>query len=372
MSRSTESIRKDITRKLVDAMSGGTIPWRKPWCSSENSGNPCNFQSGRKYNGINPVILTFVSLVYGYTSKHWGSSSAWAKHVGAIQKPNESQVSITYFGMVPKRDPKTKKVMRAKDGKPLLIPILREFPVLNIEQLQAPTVAQLLNGRCPAKRSSPVKQLLGVTTSDARTSPTSHDELIEMANRYIGKRTRNSWSREQLAQGIHDAIERRIEKYLVGDQNSDPDYQPAEALIKATQARIVYQGMRACYEPLNDRICVPNKRKFESMSDFYETVFHELIHWTENPLRVGFKQIDDGRSYAFNELVAEIGACMLMAELHVPLADEILEKSKGYVKSWLKHMEDDPKFIFDAASQASKAIDYLLAFTKPQLLEASA
>ena len=64
------------------------------------------------------------------------------------------------------------------------------------------------------------------------------------------------------------------------------------------------------------------------------------------------------------ELVAEIGACYLARELGVP-ASENLTNHVAYLANWLKAMKDDPKFIFTASSQASKAADYLLSFSRP-------
>jgi antirestriction protein ArdC len=61
-------------------------------------------------------------------------------------------------------------------------------------------------------------------------------------------------------------------------------------------------------------------------------------------------------------LVAEIGAAMTCAVLQVQ--GELRHAS--YVQSWLKVLKDDPKAILTAASLASKATDYLRAFSKPK------
>ena len=149
--------------------------------------------------------------------------------------------------------------------------------------------------------------------------------------------------------------------------NSEPDFDPAEQFIKSTKSNIRYAGDRAYLDVINDLIVVPEKRKFLSMADFYETVFHELVHWTQRADRVGVKVQEAGvDSYAFNELVAEIGACLLLIELGVPMADKMMDKSKAYVKNWLLRMSNDPKFIFDAATQAGKAVDFLLGFVGRQ------
>lgn len=371
--QSAEEIRQKITDMMVKAVTEGTPPWRKPWSPGPNSGSPCNFSSGRRYTGINPLILMFWSMIYNYESKFWGSSSAWLKNVGAHVKKDQHATYITLFKMLPKRDPKTKQVLKTGAGKDIMFPILREFPVFNIQQLQAPTTETLLDGRCRAGSGSIVKTMLGIEDRKARTAITTEAELLKIAEKYLPAKDRPkaSATREQIAEAINKGIAAKIERYMPidADMNNEPDFEPAESFIKATGATIRYMGDRAYYTVGKDHITVPSKRKFESMGNFYETVFHELIHWTQKEDRVGEREQEDktvGVQYAFNELVAEIGACLLLVELGVPMADEMLDNSKSYVKNWLQRMKNDPKFIFDAATQAGKAVDYLLSFVGRQ------
>jgi antirestriction protein ArdC len=68
------------------------------------------------------------------------------------------------------------------------------------------------------------------------------------------------------------------------------------------------------------------------------------------------------------ELVAEMTACYLANELNVPQSDKV-EAYARYIKCWLKEMESDPKWVFAAASQASRAADYLLGFVQAEEAE---
>ena len=63
------------------------------------------------------------------------------------------------------------------------------------------------------------------------------------------------------------------------------------------------------------------------------------------------------------ELIAEISACMTMAELGLPTTTN-LDNHTAYLKNWLDGMSRDPKFIFSAASQASKVVDFLMSFSR--------
>jgi len=142
--------------------------------------------------------------------------------------------------------------------------------------------------------------------------------------------------------------------------NSVERYEEADRVIDCTDARIEYGGNRACYRPHDDLIQLPFRHQFGTREAFYETAFHETVHWTEKRGRVGRRE---GHKYSFGELVAEIGACFLMDELGLPTSDT-LPNSASYVQSWLKGMADDHRFIFAASAQASKAADFILSFSR--------
>jgi antirestriction protein ArdC len=90
---------------------------------------------------------------------------------------------------------------------------------------------------------------------------------------------------------------------------------------------------------------------------------HESIHWTgaKDRLNRDLKSRFDKEAYAFEELVAEIGAAMTCA--HLQVTGELRHAS--YVEQWLKVLKNDTKAILTAASLASKATDYLRAFSEP-------
>src|SRR5271169_2410567 len=83
-------------------------------------------------------------------------------------------------------------------------------------------------------------------------------------------------------------------------------------------------------------------------------------HWTRHENRLnrdfGRKRFGDA-GYAMEELVAEIGAAFLCADLGV--TPETRDDHAAYIASWLKVMKDDKRAIFTAASHAQKAADYL-------------
>tara|TARA_R110002096_G_scaffold96673_6_gene215704 strand:- start:634 stop:1539 length:906 start_codon:yes stop_codon:yes gene_type:complete len=156
-----------------------------------------------------------------------------------------------------------------------------------------------------------------------------------------------------------------LDQFQVGfaqpNEDTSESYDNADAVIEATNADIRYGGNAAFYTPQQDFIQCPFRHQFHSPELFYETMFHELTHWTESPERLNWDRANGG--YAMGELIAEIGSCFMMGELGLPTADN-MDNHAAYVKSWLKGMSDDPKFIFRAAAQATKAVDYLLSFSR--------
>ena len=92
---------------------------------------------------------------------------------------------------------------------------------------------------------------------------------------------------------------------------------------------------------------------------YYSTLLHELTHWTGSPERldrVKGKQFGDD-AYAFEELIAELGATFLCAQLGI--SNDVRADHAKYIKSWIGKLRSDPKFLFQAASKAQKAIDLL-------------
>ena len=129
----------------------------------------------------------------------------------------------------------------------------------------------------------------------------------------------------------------------------------AENRIKLTGAVITHGGDSAFYAPSVDKVNVPHKSSFTSEANYYATVFHELVHWTgaeHREKRVFGKRFGDN-AYAFEELVAEMGAAFLCQDYRIQ--GEL--RHAGYLQSWLKVLKEDSKAIFKAAALAQKAAD---------------
>ena len=103
---------------------------------------------------------------------------------------------------------------------------------------------------------------------------------------------------------------------------------------------------------------MPPIATFHAAQGYYGTLAHELTHWTGGDKRLErFKRFNDRKAYAFEELVAEIGACMLSVRLGV---QPTFDQSAAYVEGWLKALKEDKRAIFRAASEAQKAADFIM------------
>jgi len=146
-----------------------------------------------------------------------------------------------------------------------------------------------------------------------------------------------------------------------------------DRLVAGTQATIRHGGTLACYRPGLDRIDVPKRDLFVGSptstptESYYATLLHELVHWTGAKHRLDRtfgSRFGDG-AYAAEELVAEIGAAFLCADLNV--SNEPRQDHAAYLSTWLEILKSDSRAIFTASRLASQASDYLFELSTPEL-----
>ncbi|MBK8174334.1 MAG: DUF1738 domain-containing protein [Rhodospirillales bacterium] len=162
--------------------------------------------------------------------------------------------------------------------------------------------------------------------------------------------------------------------YAVQEPALDPvaRIEKAEAFFTATGAKISEGGNRAYYTAASDHVQMPPFVAFKEPEAYYATLAHEMTHWTKAPQRLAR---DFGRTrwgdegYAMEELVAELGAAFICADL--ALTPQPRAEHAAYIASWLKALKDDKRAIFTAAAHAQRAADYLTGL-QPQTMEAAA
>lgn len=278
------------------AASDFVLPWRR-WA---NHSRPTNIATGNPYGGINVLTLWAAAEAAGFTSGVWGTYKQWAERGAQVRRGEKGSPIIFYRDLAPP----------------------------------------------PGDHSS----------DDGTASPTSDTSPDGNYVPRIVARASFVFAAEQV-----DGYE------IPRPETVDPvtAFEQADTFIAKTGAKIIHGGERAFYSLTTETIHVPHPDRFigsrnsTATEAYYSTVFHELIHWTGHPTRyrrplsVRFGD----QTYAAEELVAELGAAFLCADLKLTPAPRL--DHAEYLKHWLELLQSYPKAIFTAAGKASATVAYL-------------
>ncbi|WP_437884540.1 ArdC family protein [Pseudomonas sp. LRF_L74] len=294
-----------VTDKIISVLNEGAIPWIKPWSAHSTSGYqpfPVNAVSQRPYSGINLLLLWAEARMQGYTQDRWLTFNQARKAGGHVRKGEQSTLAVLYKPM--ERDALDENGIPILDEndevKQVRFALLRNHFLFNIEQTEG------------------LEHLL----PEPDTQPESSF-----------------------------------------DANAK-----AEALMLQSGAQIRHKnGDDAFYSPIRDFIQLPTKEQFHDEGGYYATALHELTHWSGHQSRLGREGVVTPTrfgtpQYAFEELVAEMGAAFLCA--HTGVQGEL--RHEGYLQSWLDLLREDKRAIFRASGQARTASEYLLALSSSQ------
>jgi len=280
----------EVTQQIIKALEAGTPPWVCPWDPSHGSLLPANLTTGRRYRGVNVMLLNLRQMAAGYPTSRWLTFQQ-ALSVGARVRKGEHGTRIVFFKLLERDNDQEAEGPRAANDEPArrVIPLLKSFTVFNEAQVDdlPPTL----------------------------TWPEAPERVFTPC-------------------------------------------EAAEALLQASGADIRHGGARAFYSPTHDFIQMPPRDTFHSEVGYYNTALHELTHWSGHETRchrplLGRQHIE---SYAFEELVAEMGSAFLSS--HCGLSGTLHHAS--YVGEWLQALRNDTRLIFSAASLAQKAADFLI------------
>lgn len=297
MDTTRKDIAQAVTDQIVAALEKGVAPWVRPWAAAGSagpSGTPRNAATGHRYRGINVLLLWLSASENGFSSDLWITAKQAEDCRGHV-KPGAIATRIV-LAM-----PRVKVVGRDEEtGEDVTrrTVMLREFWVYNLDQVEGVDAKRL--------------KLRPAAAPAAMSNPHS--------------------------------------------RRADVD-----AFISGTGARISHGGSGASYSPSTDTIRMPAFETFRTASDYYATALHELTHWTGHASRDGrFKSVAirfGSNAYAAEELIAEMGAAILCAELGV----EGQLQHAEYIGAWVKVLRGDKHAVFTAATKAQKALDWLNA-----------
>jgi antirestriction protein ArdC len=249
---------------------------------------PKNASTGRRYSGVNVLILWDAVVAKGFVGQSW-LTFRQALGLGGNVRRGEHGTTVVYADrFIP--DDERKRAERDGD-EPGAIPFLKRFTVFNCQQCEN------------------LPEALTVAPTPVRT------DLI---------------------------------------------LPEVDALIRATGIVFRIGGDQAFYAPGPDYVQVPPPEAYFEPINWHRTALHECGHAVGHPSRLNrdLSGSFGSKKYAFEELIAEMTSAFVCASLGiVPTV-----RHADYLGSWLTVLREDDRAIVRAASAASKAADYLLAF----------
>ena len=294
---STKKVYQRVTDEILKSLKEGVIPWHQAW--KNNGVFPRNLTSDREYHGTNWLILSSL----GFASPYFATFKQIKESGGHVKKGVHS-LPIIYADkiFVDSEGNRVKQAQKEEDGIRAL-PYIKQFLVFNLTQTEeVPT----------EKIPQPIK-------ADERPPVDKAEAIIDKFS--------NSQNSATIFHGCSLSSEGRVQ---------------------------------ACYILERDEITVPEKALFDSVEDYYSTLFHEMVHSTGHASRLArsLKGRDKINEYAFEELVAEIGSAYLSARCGI--APATIENSVSYISNWLKRFKSDSSYIVKASAAAQRAVDLII------------
>lgn len=292
-----------ITQKILDRIdeaqkSGKPFFWVRPWTGGIRY--PASYTTGFPYQGINAVTLDAGEYItYKALMDYKGSLPIEDAEKIKIKKGCH-KVPVFFFNSVDKVDRHGIPVTKLVNGRPVQDKFffMKYYNVFHIEDIEG------LPSHYPAEHFD--------HTPDENT--------------------------------------RNLEKYI-------------DAYIKeeGLTVDIVKDGSR-CFYRLNDHMVrVPDASGFKTLYGYYSSVLHELVHSTSKGLKREMGKSFASDTYSREELVAQIGAQLLLAQFGIIAEKNAeLDSDIAYIKGWADHLKDHKAEIVKASCQAQKAVEYFM------------
>lgn len=134
-------------------------------------------------------------------------------------------------------------------------------------------------------------------------------------------------------------------------------------LLEATGIEVRHGGNRAFYNRATDFVKMPEAARFKTQDDYWAVLWHEVTHATGHKDRLDreFGKRFGDNAYAFEELVAELGAAFICAELGITPSQGGRDDHAAYIQGWLKTLKNDKRAVFTAAKKATQAAEWVMA-----------
>lgn len=314
----TKAKESKIVKAIIKCIeTKGVLPWHNELIVSQIKGTamPVTLGANKKpYRGVNAFLTAMYMVVEGYDSNQFMTFNAIKKAGGSVNK--------------------------GATGCPIVLPIFRYYD----KNKNSYTEQQIKEMTEEEKEEKRIRQrfiglqqyvVFNLSQTTLEYKKISLDEITEEVKSQLKK---------------NEEAEDIVNGYL---QSGGP------GLIRTVSVRGT-----CCYQPYVDKVLVPEIENFKSEAGYYATLFHELIHSTghESRLNRDFTGSFGTKSYAEEELIAELGASLLMESTPYKL-EEYIDNSAAYLASWTKaitEIEDFDKVLYWSFSGARKAANWVL------------
>lgn len=124
------SIYSTVTARILEALAGGVVPWRKPWRGGDAL--PANAVTNRPYRGINLFLLSMAP----FSDHRWLTFQQAHGLGGHVRKGARSSIAIFW-----KKWEIRNSVGPERESAPQVVPLLRFYRVFNVEQCEDLAIA---------------------------------------------------------------------------------------------------------------------------------------------------------------------------------------------------------------------------------------
>lgn len=317
----TADIYKMVTDKIIGMLkSASPTDYHRAW-KDDVFFIPINYASKKPYRGINRLLLQErIGFAGAFRNPYFLTFKQIKKHKGTLKKGAKGYEVIYYSirYVVPADKNSGRKAFSSTNAQKVL------------DFLHKYKLSEDIVGRIPMIRYYNVYNGADIENIDFKL-----DEL-------------------QIGRAVPDSATENRAAQLIAENYPNP---PA----------IKNEGNQAYYNPASDYIKLPKQEQFDTVNDYYRTLFHELTHSTGHNKRLnrGIHLMLEKDDYAKEELVAEFGAVFLSAWAGIMWYNN--KNHAAYLKGWnsaIKESQKDNKFLMRAASLAQQATDYILALDK--------
>ena len=120
----SSTIYESVTATILESLSKGVVPWRKPWC---NAPLPINAISQRAYRGVNVILLSLSP----YRDHRWLTFKQVGELGGTIKRGERSTEIVFWKPIDVKWRTEEEEQIRRRQ-----IPLLKAYRVFNVEQCE--------------------------------------------------------------------------------------------------------------------------------------------------------------------------------------------------------------------------------------------